>query len=62
MTDPMSQRDALAASDVWWRDVAPSIEYREEYRGEDGGIYVVVYAMCALSGGIVGLVIGLLLS
>jgi hypothetical protein len=53
-TDPMSHKDALAISDAWWRDIAPGLEQ------EDGGMYVVVYAMCAVSGGIVGFVIGLL--
>ena len=49
----MSHDDILAQSDQWWED---------RLSGEAGGMYVIAYAFCALSGAVVGLAIGLLLS
>lgn len=53
----MSYEEIMTVSDKWWDDTAPDLEHP----GEDGGMYVVAYAMCAISGAIVGLVVGLLL-
>lgn len=38
----------------------PDFGISEKHPGEDGGMYVVVFAVCAISGGIVGFLIGLL--
>lgn len=52
--DPMSHKHVLHASDEYW-------ENRLRAADEAGGMYVIAYAMCALSGAVVGLAVGLLL-
>jgi hypothetical protein len=41
----------LTESDQWWED---------HLREAEGGMHVAVFAMCAMSGALVGFVIGLL--